>query len=186
MNITCQTLLRLIFDHEQDHSNPLQISSLGCEQIPDAQALRDAVNALISRGYVISAKPVLRSFCLTLTEKGETYVRNGFVSIPEQSQTSFNFSGATINNATIGNNNSVGAMNYSSVAALAEIQEAIARQPSADQAALHEMLDVLRDIQTSQQPIEKSRLARFYEVVKKSSDLVLPISKFLFEVFFKG
>lgn len=71
-----------------------------------------------------------------------------------------------------------------STAAIAEVQQAIARRPSADQAELNEMLDILRDIQRSKKPIEKFRLARFYELVKKSSDLLLPISKFLLEYVF--
>ena len=144
------------------------------------------MQAIISRGYTGQVMPILGGYCLALTEKGEAYVRNGFSSaVAEQPSASFNFSGATINNATIGNNNTVGSMNYNSSIALDEIQEAISRQPSADQAELNEMLDILRDIQRSEKPVEKSRLARFYELVKKSSDLVLPISKFLFEVFFK-
>ena len=47
------------------------------------------------------------------------------------------------------------------------------------------MLAILRDIQNSEKPVDKGRLSRFYEVVKKSSDLALPIGKFLFDVFFR-
>ncbi len=185
MNIACNTLLQLIYDHEQTNSDPFQIGYNDCEQLSDPAALRNAVQTLTSRGYVTQVRAILRSYCLALTEKGEAYVRNGFVAATEQQSANFNFSGAMINNATIGNNNTVGSMNYNSSVALDEIQEAISRQPSADQAELNEMLDILRDIQSSEKPVEKSRLARFYELVKKSSDLVLPISKFLFEVFFK-
>lgn len=185
MNTVCNSLLRLIYDHEQNHTGLFQISADKCEQIPDTVALRTAVQTITDQGYARSVMPILGGYCLALTEKGEAYVRNGFVAVTEPQSANFNFSGATINNATIGNNNTVGSMNYNSSIALDEIQEAISRQPSADQAELNEMLDILRDIQCSEKPVEKSRLARFYELVKKSSDLVLPISKFLFEVFFK-
>lgn len=185
MNTVCNSLLQLIYDHEQNQAGSFQISADKCEQIPDTVALRTAVQTIIDRGYAKTVMSILGGYCLALTEKGEAYVRNGFVAATEQQSANFNFSGATINNAMIGNNNTVGSMNYNSSAALDEIQKAISRQPSADQAELNEMLDILRDIQRSEKPVEKSRLARFYELVKKSSDLVLPISKFLFEVFFK-
>lgn len=186
MNTTCNILLQLIYDHEQTCPDPFQIGYNDCEQIPDPMALRNAVRTLVERGYITQVRAILRYYCLALTDKGEAYVRNGFCPPHEQSQSTFNFNGATINNAAIGNNNSVGPMNCTnqSSAALSEIQRIIAERPLSEQAALNEMLDILREIQSSQQPVEKSRLARFYELVKKGSDLALPIGQFLFETFF--
>lgn len=181
MNTVCNSLLQLIYDHEQNQAGSFQISADKCEQIPDTVALRTAVQTIIDRGYAKTVMSILGGYCLALTEKGEAYVRNGFVAATEQQSANFNFSGATINNAMIGNNNTVGSMNYNSSAALDEIQKAISRQPSADQAELNEMLDILRDIQRSEKPVEKSRLARFYELVKKSKDLLLPLGEFLVE-----
>jgi hypothetical protein len=176
-------LLQLVYDHDQSVGGVLQIPMDGSGTDLDLVTLRDDVTTLIRQGYLTQPIRIIRTFCLSLTEKGEEYVENGF-SLPSPSQSSYNFSGATIHNATIGNENTVGSMVYNSTSALSELESAINHQPLENQAALNEMLDILRDLQRTEQPIEKSRLTRFYELVKKSSDLVLPIGKFLFEVIF--
>lgn len=75
---------------------------------------------------------------------------------------------------------------YNAGASLAELESLIQSKPSEDQAVLNEMLEVLREIQSSEEPVDKGRLARFYEVVQKSSDLLLPIGNFLFQIFFRA
>lgn len=175
-------LLQQVYDFDQNHGGELFISLNNMDGTTLA-ALRADADYLIQNGYLRKGKPYMNTLSLAITEKGEQFVENGFKP-PTASQSNFNFSGATIHNATIGNENTVGSMVYNSAAALSELESAIARRPSAEQADLNEMLDILRDIQRSQQPIEKSRLARFYELAKKSSDLILPIGKFLFEFVF--
>lgn len=176
-------LLQLIYDHDQTEGGPLQIGVDGSDIGSDRLTLRNDVSYLKAHGYIYEPMQIIRSHCLALTEKGEQFIESGFQR-PSAPQANFNFAGATINNATIGNENTVGSMVYNASSALSELENAIHRQPSEDQAALNEMLDILRDLQRTEQPLEKSRLTRFYELVKKSSDLFLPIGKFLFEFVF--
>ena len=176
-------LLQLVYDHDQATGTVFQIPADGSVSGFDPTTLRNDVNVLMRQGYLTQPIRILGDFCLALTEKGEMYVENGFTT-PSAPLSNFNFSSATINNATIGNENTVGSMVYNASSALTELESAIQRQPSEDHAALNEMLDILRNLQRTEQPIEKSRLARFYELAKKSSDLLLPIGKFLFEFVF--
>lgn len=178
-------LLQMIYDHDQDVGGPLQIS---CDDTSFDQAeLRTDVSALQRQGYITSVPPLyLRQYSLALTEKGEQFVENGFRKPSSSSSMgTFNFAGATIHNATIGNQNTVGSMAYNaSNFALEELKAAISRHSAEEQVLLNEMFDILREMKDSQQPVEKGRLTRFYELVKGASDLVLPISQFLFETFF--
>lgn len=178
-------LLQMIYDHDQDVGGPLQIS---CNDTDFDQAeLRTDVSALQRQGYITSVPPLyLRQYSLALTEKGEQFVENGFRKPSSSSSMgTFNFAGATIHNATIGNQNTVGSMTYnSSSIALDELETAIRSHSAEEQMLLNEMLDMIREIKNSQQPVEKGRLARFYELAKGASDLMLPIGQFLFETFF--
>lgn len=176
-------LLQLIYEHDQTEGGPLQIGVDGSDIGYDRLTLRNDVSYLKHHDFVCEPIPIAQAYCLMLTEKGELFVESDFQR-PSAPQANFNFAGATIHNATIGNENTVGSMVYNSTSALSELESAINRQPLEDQAALNEMLNILRDIQRTEQPLEKSRLTRFYELAKKSSDLLLPIGKFLFEFVF--
>ncbi len=52
-----------------------------------------------------------------------------------------------------------------------------------DRVLLEEMLEVLREIQRTGKPCKETGLARFYELVKKTEDLSLPLLKFFFGIF---
>ena len=105
--------------------------------------------------------------------------------MPSESQTTnFNFGNANVSNTIIGNHVSGNEFTLNNQTPLSELQNLIQTKPAADQAALNEMLEILREIQSSEKPIDKGRLSRFYEVVKKSSDLLLPLGKFFVDVFF--
>lgn len=141
----------------------------------------DALSELNSVGLI----RLYRGHGFLLDDKGVLYMENAFPSQPKSQQaTTFNFSGAIINNSTIGNQNTVGSMTYNARTALEDLEVAIGRRSAEDQVLLNEMLDLLRDIQRTQQPIEKGRFTRFYELVKGASDLALPVGQFLFETFF--
>lgn len=107
----------------------------------------------------------------------------------QTSTTNFNFTNATFTNSAVGNeiNSEVigNSFTYNASSSLAELESLIQSKPAEDQAVLNEMLEVLREIQSSEKPIDKGRLARFYDVVKKSSDLLLPIGKFFVDIFFR-
>ena len=177
-------LLQLIYDHEQTENDPLEICYDGSNINCDPSILENDVRYLKDSGYVIKPTSYLHSFSLALTEKGERFVENGF-QLPSESQTTnFNFGNANVSNAIIGNHVSGNEFTLNNQTPLSELQNLIQTKPAADQAALNEMLEILREIQSSEKPIDKGRLSRFYEVVKKSSDLLLPLGKFFVDVFF--
>lgn len=179
-----EKLLNRVRQHSLEHNEPLFIELMNeaGEYVENVNQLMNDSDWLTREGYNFHPASGCGYLVLELTEKGEKFFSQ--TSNLERSEVSFHFDGATIHNATIGSGNSVGSMVYNGASALSELENVIAQQPSANQAALNEMLDLLRDIQRAQQPIEKSRFARFYELVKNSSDLILPIGKFLFEFVF--
>lgn len=171
-------LLRQIYEYEQNNSSPLSI--------PTSSVNKFDVSALESEGYVLQPSKTIGAYHLSLTEKGETFVTNGF--IPETvvaPNTTFNFNNTTFENSVVGSGISGNQFTFHTSPYLTELETLIQSKPADEQVALNEMLEILREIQNSEKPIEKGRLSRFYEVVKKSSDLVLPISKFLFDIFFR-
>ena len=181
-------LLKRIYEYDQDIGGPLQIpfkDEQTGEYRADLSTLRADVNHLEQIGYVFEPISLAMCYNLSLTEKGEEYVENHFQRSPQQAP-SFNFAGATISNAVIGNDVSGNTISFSSSAALAELEALIQNRPPEDQALLKELLAVLREIQSSDKPVEKGKLSRFYEVVKKGSDLLLPIGTFLTDIFLGG
>ena len=181
-----KNLLQLIYDCDQREGRPLQINSDGKDISSDTLTLRNDVRYLKDNGYIRETNPILHSYVLTLTEKGEYFVENGFRLPEAHPTTSFDFGNATITNAVIGNNTSGNEFTFSKNSPLSELESLIQSKPASDQDVLNEMLEILREIHTSEKPVEKGRLSRFYEFIKKSSDLVLPISEFLFDVFFRS
>ena len=182
-----KTLLKRVFEHDRTNSEPLRINieNEDGEYIQNLDQLDRDIDWLTREDYIFQPIDVCGYYVLALTEKGERFVENDFC-LPSETPpaTTFNFSGATINNAAIGNDNTVGSMTYNAGTALDELETVISRRSSEEQILLNEMLDLLREMQRAEQPLEKGRLTRFYELVKKSSDLVLPIGQFLFEIFF--
>ena len=179
-------LLKRVYDFEQENGGPLCIQLADertGEFIPELNTLRTDVEYLTQHGFLYEPLHYAMCYNLLLTEKGEEYIENHFQR-PYQQPASFDFSGAIINNAVIGNEVSGNHISFSSSAALAELESLIQKQPSEDQQLLQELLAVLREIERSGEPVEKGKLARFYEVVKKSSELLLPIGKFFTDIFF--
>ncbi|MCI8296205.1 MAG: hypothetical protein HFG22_10060 [Lachnospiraceae bacterium] len=171
-------LLKQIYEHEQITASPLSI--------PIDNVSRFDVSYLESEGYLTQSFSSIGAYHLSLTEKGERYVVDGLT--PETAtppNATFNFSNATFTNSVVGSGISGNQFTFHNSPALTELETLIRSKPADDQATLNEMLEMLREIQSSEKPIEKGRLSRFYEVVKKSSDLVLPIGKFFFDIFFR-
>ena len=181
-------LLKRIYECDQQDGTPLQIAFKDEQTggfIPELSTLRADVDYLTQHVYIFEPLSLAMCYNLSLTEKGEEYVENNFKR-PTQQSSSFDFSGATITNAVIGGNVSGNEIAFSSTAALAELEALIREKPAEDQALLQELLAVLREIQRSGQPVDKGILARFYEVLKKSSDLLLPIGKFFTDIFLRA
>lgn len=171
-------LLKQIYEHEQSNASPLSISASNINKFD--------VSALESEGYIVQPLKSVGVYHLSLTEKGEYFVANGFVpGASAPSNTTFSFSNTTFENTIVGSGITGNQIVSNTGSSLTELEALIRSKPVDDQVTLNEMLEILREIQNSEKPIEKGRLSRFYEVVKKSSDLVLPISKFLFDVFFR-
>lgn len=178
-------LLQKIYDHDQTQGGPLQIMADGSDIGSDSLTLRYDVPYLKTHGYVDEPMHIAKSYVLQLTPQGEQFVENGFHFASQAPTASFNFPGANFINSAVGNEVSGNAFTYNAGASLAELESLIQSKPSEDQALLNEMLEVLREIQGSEEPVDKGRLARFYEVVQKSSDLLLPIGKFFVDIFFR-
>lgn len=178
-------LLQSIYDCDRSTGNNLQISADGSDSGCDATELRNDVEYLKRNGFITEPICAMRQYVLALTEKGEQFVENGFQT-PSQAPApaSFQFNGP-VTNSVVGNDISGNEFTFTSGSSLAEIESIIRTKPVEDQAVLNEMLEVLREIQSSEEPIDKGRLSRFYEVVKKSSDLLLPIGKFFCDIFFR-
>ena len=179
-------LLKRIYEYDQAYGGPLEIpfrDDQTGEFIPELPTLKTDVDYLMQNGYLYEPLSLTMRYILSLTEKGEAYVENNFQRLAQQ-PASFDFRGATINNAVIGNTVAENQISFSSSTALAELEAMIQKQPPADQQLLQELLSVLREIERSGEPVEKGKLARFYEVVKKSSELLLPIGKFFTDIFF--
>ncbi len=180
-------LLKRIYEFDQESGGPLCIpfqDEESGEYIPNLTSLRADVDHLMRNGYICEPINLPMCYHLSLTEKGEEYVENNFKR-PTYPSSSFDFSGATIQNAVIGNDVSGNDISFSASAALDELESLIQKRPTEDQELLKELLSVLREIQRSGKPVEKGRLARFYEVVKKSSELLLPIGTFFTDLFFR-
>lgn len=69
-------LLKLIYNYDQNVGGPYQFDSDGLEVGSDTLTLRHDVNYLKDNGYVIYKNPVLGTYRLMLTEKGEQYVED--------------------------------------------------------------------------------------------------------------
>ena len=187
MNPSKHELLKRVYESDENSGGPLCIpftDEKTGEFIPNLSTLRADVTYLIQHGYLYEPTRLPMCHNLSLTDKGEEYVENNFSRSTQQPST-FDFSGATINNAVIGNDISGNDISFSSGAALDELEALIQKRPPEDQELLQELLCVLREIQRSGKPVEKGRLARFYEVVKKSSELLLPIGTFFTDLFFR-
>ena len=171
-------LLKQLYEHEQNNPYPLTVpvENINMFDIP----------YLEKEGYITQANSSLGAYHLSLTEKGENFVLNDFAPEATASpNTTFNFSNTTFENSVIGSEISGNQFAFNASPSLAELESLILSKSTDDQTELKEMLEILREIQNSEKPIEKGRLSRFYEVVKKSSDLVLPIGKFFFDIFFR-
>lgn len=169
-------LLKMVYDHDQSFGGPLQLYADGSNSGFHPSVLRDDVLYLINSGYVEKATPALNSYCISITEKGEQFVENGF-NPPYKTfqQTSFNFEGASIQNAVIGNNTTGNefSVNYSN--SISELQSIIQTKSVEDQQLLKELLTAIQSIKDSDESISRSRFAKFGNILKKYADLIAPV-----------
>lgn len=176
MNQARKTLLQQIFDFQQNNSEPFSVSTNQVSQYDVAY--------LKQEGYIAEPFTSLGAYHLSLTEKGELFVQNRYQT--SSSATNFAFNNVQINNSVIGNNASNNQFTMESYQPLREIESIINSKPFEEQSQLNEMLEILREIQCSENPVDKGRLSRFYEFVKKGTDLFLPVGEFLVDIFFRN
>ena len=169
-------LLQLIYSHEQKNSDLLQFDVDDPPEGIDPLAVESDVSFLEDHNYIVEPISVIGSYCLRLTEKGERFVESGF-EYPSYNPavSSFNLSGVEINNAIIGNNLSDNTISVNSVSSISELEKMILSKPSEDQELLKELLNLLKSIDNSEEPVEKNIFSRFSDILKKHADLIVPI-----------
>ncbi len=175
MNDSCKKLLQTIYKHSQSSSAPLQIMSNGYDTDSNPGTLQNDVRCLKERGLVYEPAPILNSYSLSLTEKGEQFVENGFMlpsSIPPN--TIFNIENAT--NSVIGTQATV-TMNINN--SIQEAKEKIAASGSSDKEELQQIIYLLERIVNDQMPAEKGVLSKFTSVIQRNSWIASPISSIL-------
>ena len=103
------------------------------------------MSALESEGYIVQPLNGIGAYHLSLTEKGETFVTNGF--IPEttaSSNATFNFNNTTFENSVVGSGMCGNQLTFHNNPSLAELETLIQSKPVDDQTALNAMLEILR------------------------------------------
>lgn len=180
MNQSAKQLLQKIYAFQQNNSEPFDI--------PVNDVSKFDISYLINNGYITESFSSMGAYHLSLTEKGQFYVENGF-SMPSSSNqinNSFNFNGNTFSNSVVGAD--VNNVNYSFSAGVPfnELKELIASKPAVDQQQLNELLSVLQEIDKSNQPVNKGILVRFSNLLQKYSDLIVPVGKILIRIFAGG
>lgn len=176
-------LLQRIYDYDQEYGGALTISMLNISG-SDLMVLRADVEYLLKNGYIEKARSYMNTYRLILTEKGEQFVENGFQSPSSAPISSFSFEGATINNAIIGNDASGNEFVVNVGASFADLERMIASEPTEDQETLRDMLRELQELQNSGDQIDRSRLARFSDCLKKHTDLLVPLGQTLIGILF--
>lgn len=175
-------LLKKIHKHSLEYNEPLSIhlENEDGECIENVRQLMNDVDWLTQEGYISQPFSACGYLSLALREKGEDFLLGKPDSAPNT--VSFHFDGATIQNSVIGTNN-IDAISFNGTETLDQIWKIIQTKSEDDRALLEEMLEVLREIQRTGKPCKETGLARFYELVKKTEDLTLPLLKFFFGIF---
>lgn len=175
-----KNILQFIYDYEQSEGSPCIIKSDGSDFNFDSHTLASNILYLESKKYIQKQhSAVLGEMHLSLTEKGEQFVENGFESPREPSQTVFNIGSAqnsivgTQENATLTNGYSID-----------DITKLIERHNSDDEELLKEMVSVLEKAVSNQEPVKKGLLSKFVGVFQRNEWITAPIASFIFEKFF--
>lgn len=175
-------LLKKIHKHSLEYNEPLSIhlENENGEHIENIRQLMNDVDWLTKEGYIAQPFSACGYLSLVLREKGEDFLLSKPAAAPNT--VSFHFDGATIQNSVIGANN-IDTISFNGTETLDQIGKIIQTKSDEDRVLLEEMLEVLREIQRTGKPSKETGLARFYELVKKTEDLSLPLLKFFFGIF---
>ena len=179
-------LLKMIYDYDQTEGKPLQVPCDGTGTPFEPETLKSDVSYLKRNNFVCEPMPILRSYVLALTEKGEQFVENGFQLPSEVQTTNFNFGNANVSNAIIGNQASGNEFTLNSQTSLSELQKLIQTKPVADQEQLDQLLALLQSLEQSKEPIPRGFFAKVSDLIKKHTDLIVPIGNALVSILFRA
>lgn len=177
MKDSCKKLLKLVYNHTQRESRPLQISAYGDDiGYDNPHSLANDIRWLEQNDYLTSPMSMTRSYVLELTEKGEHFVENNFQNSSKSSQAVFNFENMTINNAIIGSQSSA-VLNVGD--SLQDIWDKIESSNSDDKAELRQIISLLEMIVQDQVPAKKGLFSKFSAVMERNSWITSSISSIL-------
>lgn len=168
-----------IYDYNQSVGGSYQFCTDGIEFGTDAFTLRSDVAYLKDNNYVTSKVPILNTYCLMITEKGEQFVENDFKLPSETSKTVFNIGSA--NNSIIGTQENATITNGHSIEDLTSL---IDQHDSLDKELLKEMVSILETAISNQKPIKKGLLSKFAGVLQRNEWITAPIATLILEKIF--
>ncbi len=168
-------LLQMIYDHDQTTGRPLQIRADGSDTGNDFHTLRNDVTYLKANNFVFEPMPIMCAYVLSLTEKGEYLVENGFKQPPNFSTSNiFNIENAT--NSVIGTQTTV-TLNINN--AIQEARTQVESCQSDDKAELHQIINLLEMITSEQVPVKKGLFSKFSGIIQRNSWIASPITSIL-------
>lgn len=181
MKNSCKKLLQSVYDRDQNFGKPYLVIYDEDNTLEENAILLEDVQRLISDGYVTGESScVAGGSLLTITEKGERFVENGFQFPNETSSvthTIFNIENAT--NSVIGTQSNV-TLNINN--AIKEAREQINSSNSNDKAELHEIISLLEDVVNNKVPIKKGLLSKFTASIQRNAWITSPITSIVLDL----
>ena len=186
MRTSCKNLLKLIYNHCQNNVNAFQISAKYDDGIITPSTILPDIRYLEDNGYITIPAPVLNGYAAVITKDGELLVESNFNSnnqIGGSASISFGNIG-TITNSVIGSN--VSELTFNVDNSFKDLRSIIQEKPLEDQELLQELFDLLKGLEEGNRPATKGFLSRFSDLVKKHTDLLVPIGTTLANIFLTG
>lgn len=175
MKDSCKHLLKLIYNYKQkeEKGKPFQICADGSDTGFNPQQLRTDINYLKSEKYIIEVMPILRSYVLALTEKGEQFVESNF-QLPSETPANYNiFNIENATNSVIGSQANV-TLNIND--AIHKTREQIDMSNSTDKEELQKIINLLEMVVDNQVPVQKGLLSKFSDVIQRNAWITSPVA----------
>lgn len=188
-------LMRKIYAQNESHGEPLLVDPYADDISPDdCLVVQGDIDYLLRYDYIAEDEcSTVSVYCLWLTGKGISFVKNGCEDIQvglhgvQQSPVmNINLSGAQFSNTVIGSTITGSEVTINAGASLTELKELIAQKSAEDQLQLQELLRELEQLQQLNQPVQRGWLARFSDALQKHTDLIAPLATALLQHFLGG
>lgn len=188
-------LVREIYAQNESNGEPLLVDPYADDVPPDdCLTVQSDIDYLLYYGYIAEDEcSTVSVYCLWLTEKGISFVKNGCEDIQvglhgvqQSSVMNINLSGAQFSNTVIGSTITGSEVTINAGASLTELKELIAQKSAEDQLQLQELLRELEQLQQLNQPVQRGWLARFSDALQKHTDLIAPLATALLQHFLGG